>query len=50
MTLLGRVTPVRSIKVAKTNQVPHKINVDTSVAVKVIDLKMLKNEINRILL
>ena len=36
-------TPVKSIKAAMTNQVTHFMTSETPVAVKVIDLKMLKN-------
>jgi hypothetical protein len=48
---LVKATPVKSIEVAMMTQVNSGLkNLDTPVAVKVIDLKMLKSEINRTLL
>ena len=50
MTLSAKATQVKSIKAEMIPMVNFKIILDTSVAIKVIDLKMLKNEINRVLL
>jgi hypothetical protein len=47
---LERVTPVRFIRAGTITHVTYFLLVEEPVAVKVIDMKMLKNEINRHLL